>query len=339
MQRFSARPQSGTADEMLSPCLVEPLMHSKIYLAIGSAAIGATLIYGTPELSIMVFGVALAIALFGVPHGGLDHWTGRRLLNDRFASGWWAVFFPAYLFVAGTFAAGWFVMPTLTVILFFLISAWHFGREDQHAGGLSTTGVRQNHLMNHVTAMAVGGLVIWIPAVARPDEMRGLLRLIVPTGDIETTSRIVNTTQAIALCMLPISALAIVTRVYESPRDVDRWVPVATAAMAIAIPILLSFAIYFCGWHSWQGLQRMRREEGLSARSFIRAVVPLSVAAILGVVATGWWMLGDAMHSLQDPTTAHALSTVFIGLSAIAVPHLFLHEINPKSTIDLQVIR
>lgn len=302
------------------------MMHAPVYLAICATAVGSLLLVGTPDLSSMVLAAALAIAVLGVPHGGLDHWTGRRILRERFQRGWWAVFFPAYLLVGLLFAAGWFTIPTVTVVVFLLVSAWHFGREDQQMNDLRPGAPATGQFSQHVNAASVGGLVIWIPALVRPDEMRSLLRVIVPSDHVGPANQIVGVTQCIAAACLPLAAAVVVAALIKSPSVCERWVPLATAAVAIFTPILISFSIYFCVWHSWQGLQRLRRDESLTVAEFVRSVAPLSSAAILGVVAAGWWMQGGAVQSLLSGQATAPLRTVFIGLSAIAVPHLFLHE-------------
>ncbi|HBJ34011.1 MAG TPA: hypothetical protein DDZ51_04445 [Planctomycetaceae bacterium] len=307
-------------------------MHSPVYLAICTVSLSSMLWLGAPGLTSTVLGSTLAIAVLGVPHGGLDHWTGRRLLRERFKDHWWAIFFPAYLLVGLVFALGWIAAPTTSVVLFFLISAWHFGREDQQASNRSARWSSTERAARHVAAVAVGGLVIWVPALARPDEMRSLLQMIVPAESIDSAIRIVDATRMVASVLVPLAIGFIIASLVESPLALERWVPVATVAIAIFAPILISFSVYFCGWHSWLGLQRLRREESLSVAQFVRHVAPLSVAAILGVAVAGWWLQGAAVDSILQGQTSPSLRIVFIGLSAIAVPHLLLHELD--SSID-----
>jgi hypothetical protein len=126
--------------------------------------------------------------------------------------------------------------------------------------------------------------------------------------------------------LIPVSFAVVFVRLVKSRSNCDRWVPLATIAIAILTPILISFTIYFCAWHSWQGLQRLRRDESLPIGDFLRCVAPLSVAAISGVVSAGWCMQGGAAESFFAGQSSSPLRSVFIGLSAIAVPHLFLHE-------------
>jgi hypothetical protein len=107
----------------------------------------------------------------------------------------------------------------------------------------------------------------------------------------------------------------------------------ATLLLALAAPILWSFPIYFCGWHSVRGLQRLRQEEALSAVAFALAVLPLSVGGLLVMMAVGWLSQFYFHGSLSLETLADnaarpmVLRSLFVGLSAIAVPHLLLHEV------------
>ena len=306
------------------------IMHSQIYIAICAASVGSVLCFGTPKVSSMVFGAALAVALLGVPHGGLDHWTGRRLLHQRFGSTWWMIFFPVYLLVSCLFAFGWFVFPITTVVLFFFISAWHFGREDQHATASRSARLQRQFAFDHVSAAAVGGLVIWIPSLVRPEEMQSLLHLIVPGNGFESAGLIVDVTQVIAVLAIPLASLTLLRRLIQTPRDCERWTPLATAAVAVSMPILISFTIYFCFWHSWLGLQRLRRAESLTIPQFARSIAPLSVVAIIGIALSGWWLQGSAAEVALQGQTSLLLQALFIGLSAIAVPHLFLHELDSR---------
>lgn len=299
-------------------------MHSQVYLAICVAACCIALWIGQPDLGVMILAASLAIAVLGVPHGGLDHWVGRRLLESRLPRSWWVAFFPAYLFIGLGFAAGWYWFPSATVVVFFVVSAWHFGREDNYASEGSYSFMPAFRFVAHLVATAVGGIVIWIPAITRSDELQSLLSLITPAADLGVVTKIVFLTQAIAFALLPIAGLQVLRGLIESPRDFTRWVPVATAIASAVLPILISFTIFFCGWHSWQGLRRLRTEEGLSGFQFALHITPLSMAAVVGVASIGWWLQRASGFENFDKSI---LQMAFIGLSAIAVPHLILHEI------------
>lgn len=296
-----------------------------LYIAICVALMAALPLWGAPEFSVLVYVAAILVAILGVPHGGLDHWTGRRLLVTRFRESWWLMFFPGYLAIGLAVAASWFALPVAAVIAFFLLSAWHFGREDQHRAAQDWSENRSTHFLTHVSALALGGLVIWVPALVRPSEMQSLLTLIIPSSDGSQAAQVVWLSQVLALVLCPIACLMAVRQITLHGWDLNAWVPLATAGVAASAPILVSFTTYFCLWHSILGLARLRSQEGLTSRQFIAATTPLSVTAVLGVVAISW-LFRQSFEGPSIDSIPASLQTLFIGLSAIAVPHLLLHE-------------
>ena len=299
---------------------------SAFYIVICVAVMAALRLLGAPEFSVLVYVAAFLVAILGVPHGGLDHWTGRRLLASRFRDSWWMMFFPGYLAVGLAVAFSWFVFPLATVLGFFLLSAWHFGREDQHRNRMGEKSEGPcSAIVEHFSAIALGGLVIWIPALVRVEEMTWMLRMIVPANDAGAVEKIVFFTRSIAVILCPIALVACVLQLRREVQDFNAWVPVATAGIAAIAPILVSFTAYFCLWHSILGLSRLRSQEGLTASQFVASILPLSVMAVAGVVAAGWFFR-QSLGTSSIGTNPHSLQTLFIGLSAIAVPHLVLHE-------------
>src|SRR6056297_2696862 len=89
---------------------------------------------------------------------------------------------------------------------------------------------------------------------------------------------------------------------------------------AVADP-LLTFLVYFFGWHSVRGLARLKQQTKTSWLELVRQLAPLTLAT-LTIGFAGWSLL--IMN--QQPSDA-MLRTLFIGLSAIAVPHLILHSV------------
>jgi Brp/Blh family beta-carotene 15,15'-monooxygenase len=283
----------------------------------------------------------LAVAVIGVPHGGLDHKTGRRVLGGHFPRSWWLIFFAGYLLVALTVTTGWFISPAITLLTFFILSAWHFGREDQ-LGEEATTqsaNVDENpkqgacfhptltNISRHIFALATGGLVIWVPAIFRGGEMESLLQLILASHTSDIAPVIVQSTQTIAFVALPVATIDCIRKLFAGSSKSLCYAMIATAVVAAWAPILLSFTVYFCGWHSVRGLARLRREERVSVGQFAWQVAPLSFLAVLGIVAGGLWCSTQFATDQLLARESILLRMTFVGLSAIAVPHLFLHEL------------
>jgi len=257
------------------------------------------------------------VCLIGVPHGGLDSRTGKQWLAPLVGGHWSWLFFSGYLSVATLVVFGWLVVPLGTAILFFLVSAWHFGWEDNEASS-------KMHFWNHLSAMAWGGLVIWIPALFRPAEMQSLLEWIVPISMPTSGAEIVWLARVLGLIFVSI-AIADFGLSLSNTAVRDRPVRLALVRNLLLVtlfastPILFSFGLYFCGWHSIRGLVHIQKEHRMSNTELLVAVFPLSLAAIgLAGAATWFWSSGREL-------SAELSRSLFIGLSAIAVPHLLLH--------------
>ncbi len=284
--------------------------HTLTIVALAFAFVVASFCGTTIASPGMLILVVMAISLIGVPHGGLDHWTGRDLLYSRLGNWWSSAFLGGYLGVALLVVLGWLFAPWATAVAFFVISAWHFGFEDDRS-------TFRNPFMNHVAAVAIGGLVIWIPFIAQPEQISEVMDSITPAS-LLSVATIMLTTQVIGLCMLPV-ALIVVVRDFTDQAWVRALRNVSFSLLfAFADPIV-AFAVYFCGWHSVRGLRALATVHSQTLRQMVLATMPMSLAAIcLSLVG---WLFWSSGQSVSDAV----IRTLFIGLSAIAVPHLLLH--------------
>ena len=97
--------------------------------------------------------MTLGVALIGVPHGALDPLFGKRLLR-RFGKSWRVFFFGAYLLVAAAVVSNWYLAPVAACLLFFALSAWHFGLEEDYVAPVKSPFLRQ------ILAVSRGSLII-----------------------------------------------------------------------------------------------------------------------------------------------------------------------------------
>lgn len=290
-------------------------MHASIVFTI--ALITAALSIGglLPGATVVAALLAVAVATLGVPHGGLDHWTGRRLVQSvaspTLQRCWPLVFFPAYAMVAVAVVITWQLFPIATLVAFVVLSARHFAIEDD----FNTTG-----LFGTIAAIGWGGLVIWIPAWCRGAEMHSMLGMVMPMLSETELTTALTSLRCIGWCAIAaLVAWSILHR--GTPRTGDRLLSACVWVLLFATtPIPISFGIYFCGWHSIRGLHRLRSEHGQTWPGLIVAVAPLSLIATAAIMVGGMTLVRGTVID------AAIVQTLFIGLSAIAVPHMVLHE-------------
>lgn len=265
--------------------------------------------------------IVLAVCLIGVPHGGLDHRAGRKLLFPGWGAYWILPFFGLYLSIAAMTVCGWMLSPVVTALLSFVVSASHFGQEDQLSGRRPT---KWRMLFN----IASGGLVIWIPAIARPSEMAQVLDAIIPGSIATAGSTIVTSTQLLATLFVPLALAEILYLLYSRTTRTQEVIALAIRQMVFIglfalTPIPISFAMFFCGWHSIRGLQTLMLENKMTLGELTLATLPMSICAI-ALTGMGMWFWYSGREIGMELTR-----TLFLGLSGLAVPHLVLHAI-PK---------
>ncbi len=306
-------------------------MHSVI-LSIAAALLSAASLMdlGVAQVNtVIVVALAMGVIAIGLPHGALDYHFGRRLFGWLPGGGSSAVFFIAYLALMGLVVLGWYLFPVITVLGFFALAAWHFGEEEEEHHGSSN-----RNWLSFLAMVARGGMVIWIPVAFQTESVRQLLLTITPVASEPIVDQIIG---MVLLATLPLAALTIVDLITHRParsRD-DRpatsgghagsqiWLHslrvVSFAAMFATVHPLISFGVYFCGWHSIRGLVHLQQEFGGSWKRFVLNLAPMSLLAAL------LFGLGFAIFQSRQEVSPAVLRTVFIGLSAVAVPHLCLH--------------
>jgi Brp/Blh family beta-carotene 15,15'-monooxygenase len=300
-------------------------MHAASVILLCWAMIGAACFFSAAVASVTAGVLALLVAMVGLPHGAADHRFARPRLEPVLGVAWLPVFLAVYLAVAVVVVCGWFVAPAATIVAFFLASAWHFGQEESRL----PIGPR---ILRPVFRFARGGLVIWTPLVFQGREVGEILGLVAPGGSGPAIQHATSLLTACSWIMLPIAAVAWALQGLMAARRSGRvrqllWIDNALVAslvvlFAVASP-LVSFPVYFCGWHSARGLKRLRRELGESWPELATSLAPLTVGAIALVGLAAALVLGG---SGWNETLIQA---TFIGLSAVAVPHLVLHGIAP----------
>lgn len=300
-------------------------MHAASIILLCWAMIAAACFFSQATAGITAGVLAVLVAVVGLPHGAADHRFAKPRLEPLLGTAWLAVFLLGYLVVAATVVCGWFLMPGATILGFFLASAWHFGQEEPRL----PIGPRW---LRPVARFARGGLVIWTPLVFRAGEVAAILGLAAPGGFVPSIDRATSLLTALSWTMLAIAAACWGLQILVAFRRTGRTrralltdnalVASLVTLFAVASP-LVSFLVYFCGWHSTRGLKRLRIELGESWMGLARSLAPLTAVAIALVGLTARLVLDGAGW---DGTLVRA---TFVGLSAVAMPHLFLHGVAP----------
>lgn len=269
--------------------------------------------------------LALLVAFVGLPHGAADHRVAEPALRPLFGAAWPIVFQAGYLFVAALVVVAWVLQPAVTIVAFFLVSAWHFGQEERRPN----VGPR---VLRSALLFARGGLVIWVPVAFRNAEVTEILSQVTPVEAAAAVATAMPWLQRLSWCML---ALATAAWGLQSLRAVashgmrrrallaDCVMVASFVGLFAAVNVLVAFIVYFCAWHSARGLKHLRIELGETWARLASTLAPATLGAIALIAVAGWLAgpTGDVAETLVRST--------FLGLSAVAVPHILLHAALP----------
>ena len=267
--------------------------------------------------------LAAMTAVIGVPHGGLDHRFGRGVCH-RWTGRWWPIVFAVgYLLIVTLVLVGWVIVPMATIGFFFVLSAIHFGDGESLP-----------------LAAVEGGMVIWVPFLARPEEAARLLAWVTPGQLSESIQRAAVELRPLAWALAAIMIGRIIVLAWagvrgRSPRAaVEAFRLTAFAGLFATAPVLLSFVAFFCGWHSARELAQLavranpaRPLRGLA--TVINHSAPLTVVVVVATILGARWRLSGG-HTAE----VVVVQAVFLSLSAIAIPHILLHAIAQRLDVD-----
>lgn len=240
----------------------------------------------------------LFVGVLGVPHGAFDYDVAKK--SGLIISRWSAVcFFSCYLLMAFLAFSFWLYWPAAGLMLFLLVSLWHFSHD------WSKRGV--------VFQSAMALLVITGPFVFWPQDVMRYFNMLLFGNTLDLSSHAVH-----QISHLLIIAIVCVIMAKCLQRQWADFMEGAILLIGVAVfSPLFFFIIYFCGLHSMRSLVHLRYELGGSTRRFVlRGLIPTLLT----------YGLGFAVYALvpQMKGSSGLLNIVFIGLFSLTIPHIFL---------------
>jgi beta-carotene 15,15'-dioxygenase len=289
--------------------------HTLFVVVLLAASLALSSLLPALPLNVQLTVLALAVALFGLPHGALD----LALVQGASRGSWLALAaaIGVYLVVSAAVLAVWVTAPVVALLGFLAIAIIHFGlgdTEDLHGP------------QRAVEVIARGGFAGVAPLVFHPQTTRDLFALLVGPKSAATLDA------ALALLTTPVSylwvaclAAAILWRLWQRAQG---WLPsvaellLTTAVFAVFHP-LAAFLLYFCFVHSVRhiadlGAARFPDAAPRALRWLLVESLPFTLATVvLGGLA--WFVFGRAINFDEA-----MIRLVFWGLSALTLPHMIL---------------
>jgi len=288
--------------------------HARVAAAVTLVAVVAGVLLPAPAIATQAWIAAAAVLALGFPHGALDPLVAlRRVGRGRHL----ALVLAAYLGAALAVLALWAVSAEAGLALFLGTSALHFGLGDAPPRSGESGPARAVRVAAH----GLGPIVL--PSALHPGTAGLVYGWVLGDGGAAdgTGASISSWLEAWSLPLvcgwLALAALAVGARPAAARGRAALELGLLALAF-LALPPLLSFALYFCVWHSARHLIEVDARLGAAERG--RAI--LCAAAVLGATAA---LLALLHATATEPRSIEAITrTLFVALAALTPPHMIV---------------
>lgn len=238
----------------------------------------------------------------GIPHGAIDHLT-----SDPFITKSGLIRFIAfYLFLIALYFACWYFFPLIALVLFIVMSAYHFG---------------QTHFLGIIIPKKVDVILF----LSRGSFFLALILL----GNLQETSTILKDIVEIKLsekqsfwilATLLFSTITIQLLLLRGLRIKDLFELILLGGLLYYSPLLIGFITYFGFWHAlpsmieeYAYLKRIPRFD--SFKKFLIQLLPFTLISLAGI----FLILIIGQHYLEP---SQLILIFFIMISLISFPHI-----------------
>ena len=313
--------------QQMKPRIIDTIIRFPTWITVflGLALLSWQYVQGDLPQNIQVIFFVSLILLTGIPHGALDHLIQES--TDKKFNRVYDVkkFVFRYLLIMLLYALAWYWFSELSLIVFLLISAWHFGETDLEKAP-------QNVLIWSTTRLIYGLYILAFILLTHLDEVRPIVSKMI--GNQESVLRFwnfitLNVRQILYILGLSFTTIFIIAQ-SEFLIQFDKvriFRLCSILAISAFLPLLPAFALYFGGWHAlcaFDNIHDYLREDhpDLSFKLVYFKTLPLTVLSIIFLCAFLWYAHINTQYF--DP-----FPVLFIFISLITLPHLIIaHQMN-----------
>jgi len=255
------------------------------------------------------------LILFGVPHGALDLYIDQHLHKSESNQ---KIFLLKYIANIIAYAMVWYFFPVAALVIFILITAYHFGEIDWL--GKTDNGIQK-------MAYSVIGL-LWI-LLLLSKNINFALQIFIR---MERSAFNESQWTALAGKIYPITLIGLALiyiilfffKAHFFSKNKYYYYLIAQQAILISfalfMPLWLCFAFYFGFWHSLLSFDKIRITFDMSNnfngwKNLLVKAAPFSIMAWFG-------FLYITFLTLNSKDASGIFTLLFISLSVLALPHL-----------------
>ncbi len=268
--------------------------------------------------------LALSIALvllLGIPHGATDHILFRNLSHSflGFQKMW--QFYLSYLGLGLLYGIVWWLFPVIALILFLLISVYHFGQSNWQY-----LYVPKISWLKPTIYMLWGGFVTLTPLLFHFEAVAPIISLITGTESsvLMNDGLVFGAFGLIIVNLLLVAGLWYFKIIFRSDGLGELLSILVLSGLYFITPPLLGFAIYFVFWHSMPSIMDQvnflkQKRKQYSLGQYIKDTFPITVL-VLSAITVGFLFFSNNQIEVE-------VGWMFVFISIVTLPHVILIEL------------
>lgn len=274
---------------------------------------------GEIPMKIQLMYFAIMIGTTGIPHGALDHVIAKTNAISNGQTFSIQQFLGRYVLAILLYSAAWIFFPGISLIIFLVISAWHFGETD-----LSNADDTRPW---NLSRLLWGTLVLMLILLSHFEETASVVIRI--TQGSEIAQKILGHVKTNDfIYFIVVASLFFAAAAFANSKNKIRITGqytinlIAILLLCSQLPLLPAFALYFGGWHAirsfeiiFKFLHAAKEEMASKPLTMWKNALPMTFLAAFGFIFMAYIWNGTGIK--MDP-----LPAIFIFLSIITLPHL-----------------
>ena len=260
------------------------------------------------------------ILVLGVSHGALDDVKGKKLFKLLGYKSFFS-FYLAYVLISLLIIIFWLVFPNIILLLFLIVAAYHFGKED------TVFSFKRKYWIPECLYFFKGSAVIMAPLLFQKDKTNEIFQTL--NFNVFESQIFTDQFLIMLLCLSFLSSLYISNNKSTDLKGLMVMDFFSLIILNIFLTPVLAFTLYFCFLHSIRHSITLIFELDKSFKSglkkFINKAIPLTfiTGAIFSIaiyLLNNFIMLDEAIYKV-----------IFIGLASLTFPHILLEYLLEKN--------
>ena len=266
------------------------------------------------------------ILSIGISHGSLDHIKGEKLLKI-FKLHNISIFYLIYTLITLTVIIFWIILPTISLIIFLIVAAFHFGKED------TQFLVSENSYFNQLLFFLKGSFIILTPLYFNFSETVSIFKLLLIENEFFYSSLSFiekNNLLYFGIILSTLSSIYLFVKKFELKKFTIFLDYFSILILNYYLSPLVAFTIYFCFLHSIRHsitlmFELDKNDLNNGFKIFIKKAIPLTlITAVFGLI--GLYLLNNTYEF-----NSSILKIIFIGLASLTFPHILLEYFLEKN--------